>query len=43
MSKHRTENNLYPLNKIFKIGEVEKSINFYFDTIIQQSQLEDKK
>jgi hypothetical protein len=43
MSKHRTENNLYPLNKIFKIDEVEKSINFYFDTIIQQSQLEDKK
>ena len=42
MSKHRTENNLYPLNKIFKIDKVEKSINFYFDTIIQQSQLEDK-
>jgi hypothetical protein len=42
MSKHRTENNLYPLKKIFKIDEVEKSINFYFDTIIQQSQLEDK-
>ena len=43
MSKHRTENNLYPLKKIFKIDEVEKSINFYFDTIIQQSQLEDKE
>jgi hypothetical protein len=31
------------LNKILKIDEVEKSIYFYFDTINQQSQLEDKR
>jgi hypothetical protein len=37
MSKHRTENNLYPLEKIFKVDQIEESINFYCDTIIQQS------
>jgi len=37
MSKHRTENNLYPLEKIFKVDQIEESINFYCDTIIGQS------